>query len=76
MRSFGVQREPGVKVLRVAISQALESVGRGMEEEVGKAVSPDPRGPQKSHAGFGLGPKGKPLRGLKQWKKMMDLHEK
>lgn len=50
----------------------------GWKDEVGKAVSPDPRGPRKSHEGFGLGPKGnwKPLRVFKQWKKMTDLHEK
>lgn len=49
-----------------------------MEDEVGEAASPDSQGPRKSEEGFGLRPKGnwKPRRGLKQWKKMIDLHEK
>lgn len=46
--------------------------------EVGKAANLDLWGPRKSEEGFGLGPKGnwKPQRGLKQWRKMIDLHEK
>lgn len=48
-----------------------------IEDEVRKAASPEPRGPRKLDERFGPGPKGnwKPVKGLKKWKKMTDLHE-
>lgn len=58
--------------------QILESTAAAIEGEVRKAASLDHPGPRKLGERFGLGPKGdwKPLGGLKQWKKMTDLHDK
>lgn len=54
---------------------------RGMWDVVGrwskKGSKSRPREPRDLDGRFGPGPRdnGKPLRGLTQWKKMMDLHE-